>query len=270
MRTAYYLLWIAGPVLQLVLAGVIFRRGLRRQYPVFFWYILAQPISFLPQFVFYRISYAAYFWSYWVVSFISVMLGFFVMREVFVNLLRPYDSLRELGDVLFRWAAVVLIMVAIVSAASGTLPGVSRTTVAILALERGVRVMQCGLVLFMLLFSSHLGLTVRHHVFGVALGFGLFAAIQLITVILPAMAGYSQWVALPLANSISYLLSLGIWLWYLSRPEPERLPIEARTQTQRWNLALASAQHPVPQDGFMTAVEDAVERVLSRRETERR
>lgn len=270
LRAATYVLWFAGPILQLALATVIFRRGLRRQFPVFFIYTLAQPIVFLPQFVFYRISYAAYFWSYWVISFTTVMLGFFVMREVFVNLLRPYDSLRELGDVLFRWAGVVLIMVAVVSAASSSASMLSRTTVAILALERSVRVMQCGLVLFMLLFSSHLGLNARHHVFGLALGFGVFAAVELIIVTLPAMFGIGQSLGFTITKSTTYLLCVGVWMYYLSRPEPERKPIEARLETERWNLALAGVQNPIPQDGFMTAVEDAVERVLSRREIDSR
>jgi hypothetical protein len=268
LRIATYALWFAGPVLQLVLAAVIFRRGLRRQFPIFFIYTLAQPVAFLPQFVFYRISYAAYFWSYWVISFSTVVLGFLVMREVFVNLLRPYDSLRELGDVLFRWAGVVLVMVAVVSAASGSASVLSRTTVAILALERSVRVMQCGLVLFMLLFSSHLGLNARHHVFGLALGFGVFAAVELIIVTLPAMFGIGQSLGFTIVKSATYLLCVGLWFYYLSRPEPERLPIEARVQTHHWDVALAGIQNPIPQDSFMNAVEDAVERVLSRRESE--
>lgn len=270
LRTATYVLWFAGPILQLCLAVLIFRRGLRRHFPVFFLYTLAQPIVFLPQFVFYRISYAAYFWSYWCVSFLSVLLGFFVMREVFVNLLRPYDSLRELGDVLFRWSAVVLVMVAVVSAASSSLSGLSRTTVAILALERSVRVMQCGLVLFMLLFSSHLGLNARHHVFGIALGFGIFAAVQLIIVTLPAVFGANQPRVFSLATGCTYLITVGLWFYYLCRPEPERLPIKANTESQRWNLALAGIHNPIPQESFMTAVEDAVERVLSRRELDSR
>jgi hypothetical protein len=268
LRSATYALWFAGPILQLFLAGLIYRRGLRRQFPVFFLYTLAQPILFLPQFVFYRISYTAYFWSYWFVSFTSVLLGFFVMREVFVNLLRPYDSLRQLGDILFRWAAVVLVMVAVVSAASTSLSGLSRTTVAILALERSVRVMQCGLVLFMLLFSSHLGLNARHHVFGIALGFGIFAAVQLVIVTLPALIGAMQTLAVTLATGSTYLIAVGLWFYYLCRPEPERKPIEARVETQRWDVALAGMQNQIPQESFMTAVEDAVERVLTRRQSE--
>lgn len=270
MNAASYVIWIAGPAMQLVLAAVMLRRGLRRRFPVFFWYVVAQTISFVPQFVCFRISYTAYYWSYWAFSFISVTLGFMVIREVFIDLMRPYDYLRDLGDVLFRWASLVLVLVAIVSAVMSSVPGVSRTTVGILAVERGVRVMQCGMVLFMLLFSSHLGLTVRHHCFAVALGFGLFAAVELITVTITAMFGYFQPVALSMANSITYMVSIALWICYLSRPEPERMPIDARTQTERWNMALAGVQNVIPQESFMTAVEDAVERVLSRRDSESR
>jgi hypothetical protein len=148
------------------------------------------------------------------------------------------------------------------------MPHINRATVAILALERSVRVMQCGLVLFMFLFSSHLGLSSKHHVFGVALGFGIFAAVELIIVSLHAAFGPLNWQGLDVLKSGSYLISTLIWCYYLSSPEPERKPVEARVQSDRWNVALADIQSPVPQDSFMCAVESAVERVLTRRQVE--
>lgn len=267
-RFAIYALWFAAPFVQAVLAFVMFRRNLRRNFPVLFIYTVAQAAFFPVLITLYHTSYIGYFWAYWVTSFLGIVLGFLVMREVFVNLLRPYDALRDLGDVLFRWAAVVLFMVALVAAASGTMPHISRLTVAVLALERSVRVMQCGLVLFMFLFSSHLGLSSRHHVFGVALGFGIFAAVELIIVSLHAAFGPLNWQGLDVLKSGSYLVATLVWCYYLSAPEPERKPAELRVQSDRWNVALAGIQNPVPQDSFMCAVESAVERVLTRRETE--
>ena len=42
--------------------------------------------------------------------------------------------------------------------------------------------MQCGLVFFMLLFSEYLGISRRSFLFGTSLGFGLFAAINMLVV----------------------------------------------------------------------------------------
>ena len=40
--------------------------------------------------------------------------------------------------------------------------------------------MQCGLVFFLLLFSEYLGISRRSLLFGISLGFGLFAAINML------------------------------------------------------------------------------------------
>jgi len=47
-----------------------------------------------------------------------VVLGFKVIHEVFLDVFRPYHTLRDLGSVLFKWAGLVMLMVACVVAAS--------------------------------------------------------------------------------------------------------------------------------------------------------
>ena len=42
IRLLYYALWIAHPVLQAVIAGLMFWRRLHRKFPFFFGYILTQ------------------------------------------------------------------------------------------------------------------------------------------------------------------------------------------------------------------------------------
>ena len=42
------------------------------------------------------------------------VLAFAVLREIFVQIFRPYESLREFGNILFRWAALVLILIGVV------------------------------------------------------------------------------------------------------------------------------------------------------------
>jgi hypothetical protein len=170
--------------------------------------------------------------------------------------------------VLFRWAAVVLVLVAMVMGASGSQSEMPRLLGTILALERSVRVMQCGMVLFLLLFSSHLGLTARHHVFGISLGFGVFAAVDLIVATLRTTFGQVALTQMALLKPAAYACSIIIWTYWLRAPEPERKKVEMRQQAERWNFALADATRPVPQDSFMAAVESAVERVLTKRQSD--
>jgi hypothetical protein len=264
-----YALWVSPVILQAGLIVLMWRRGLRRTFPLFFSYLVAHLASFCIEFPLFHVSYSGYFYSYWTASIIASMLGLAVMHEVFSNIFKSYDSLQDLAMVLFRWAVAVLVLVAIIMGASSAHAQGSPLLSTILALERSVRVMQCGMVLFLLLFSSHLGLTSRHHVFGVALGFGVYAAVDLIIATLRAAFGDLASTQLALLGSLAYLTAVGLWVYHLRRPEPERKRIEARAKTDGWNYALAVAANGAPvQESFLAAVESAVERVLSKRENE--
>ena len=115
------------------------------------------------------------FYLSWVSTAISVALGFKVIHEAFLDAFRPFHTLRDLGTVLFKWAGLVMLLVAgVVSVStnsSDTVPWVQ----AILTAQRCVRIIQVGMVLFLLFFARYLGVSRRQHSFGIALGFGCFA-----------------------------------------------------------------------------------------------
>lgn len=265
-KATMYVLWVA-PVA--VLAGIVLlmlRRNLRRGFPFFFTFACFHTFSFVILFSLFHLSYKGYFYAFWVSGIIDSILGFLVMHEIFSLIFRPYDSLRELAAVLFRWAAAVLILVAIVVGASGEETAGSHIFSIILAFDRSLRVMQCGMVLFLLLFAAHVGLTKRHHVFGITLGFGVDASIQLIIATVRASVGPLAPVAFSFLASLSFGCAACLWAYYLRRPEPERQITPLREQANRWNFALCDAVNPAPQENFMSAVESAVERVLSKRD----
>src|SRR5438034_9154632 len=62
---------------------------------------------------------------------------------------------------------------------------------AIVTLQRCVRVVQCGLILFLLIFSKYLGVSWRQQSFGIALGFGSLAPAELTLVRFHASAHLS-------------------------------------------------------------------------------
>jgi hypothetical protein len=259
---AFYAFWMAPIPVLIFLAVTMIRRNLRRDFPVFFTYAVFQIATCTLLFAFFHWSYKAYFCTYWLTNAAGVVLGFAVIREIFANLFRPYDALRDLGAVLFRWAAVVLVMVAVVTVASGATSKINALVSVIFALERSVRVMQCGLVLFMLLFSAHLGISSKHHVFGISLGFGVFAAVELMIVTLFAL-GTHETVGMNLLKAMTYTAATVIWSYYMLSPEPERITDNARAHSERWNMALANVRDP--EYNFLPMVESVVERVLSQR-----
>src|SRR5579864_9357990 len=112
-------LWIAHPFLELLLVGIMFWRRLHRTFPVFFAYNVFQIVNFLILFPIYRSGISsAYFYAYWISAAISLAIGFKVIHEIFLDVLRPYPNLKDLGTLLLKWAALVMFLVALVVTAA--------------------------------------------------------------------------------------------------------------------------------------------------------
>ena len=51
---------------------------------------------------------------------LNAFFGFKVIHEIFLNVFRPYQYLKDLGTLLFKWAGVVLLLVSVVVAFSNS------------------------------------------------------------------------------------------------------------------------------------------------------
>jgi hypothetical protein len=142
---------------------------------------------------------------------------------------------------LFRWAFVVLVMVAIVSANRPSLTSSGLIT-AVLVLERSVRIVQCGLVVFLFMFASTLALSWRHYVFGVALGFGFFAAVELILAAVRVQVGPAADQTYIMLKPAAYAFSTIIWMTYVVAPTPKPFAVKAmfNHQVEEWNETILS------------------------------
>ncbi len=260
----YYALWMAHPILQLGIGIFMLRRGLLRQFKFFFGYIVTQLASFIivfPAFV-WR-SYSAAFYLYWCTCAISVAFGFLVIHEVFVDVFRSFHTLRDLGTVLFKWAGLVMLLVAGVVSVSANSTDMAPWMQAIITSQRCVRMIQVGMVLFLLFFAHYLGVSRRQHSFGIALGFGSFATIELILI--------CSWVGnhltgpwMSIVNMAAYNCSLALWLGYVMVKRPARDLAQSLLQPQRWEQSLSDIHHPVPADSLIPMFEGMVDRALSR------
>jgi hypothetical protein len=256
-------LWLAHPLLQGTLVAIMLWRKLYRTFPFFFAYIAFQIVSFAVTFPlredrFYRL----FFDFYWLTTAVSVVLGFFVIREIFLDVFRPYHTLRDLGSVLFKWAGLVMLMVAGVVAASTRANAGDLMVNAILTAQRSVRVVQCGLVLFLLVFARYLGVNREQKSFGVALGFGGFAIVELSLVAIgtdsmsPAISAF--------VNMTAYNLAILTWTGYMLLKSPAREDAASMLRPQRWEQSLNDLQNPVAADSLIPMFESMVDRALSR------
>ena len=263
IRVLYYALWVAHPVLQTAIAIAMFRRGQHRTFKYFFAYIVTQIMTFAVVFPIYRYYYSAAFYVSWISTAISVALGFMVIHEAFLDVFRPFHTLRDLGTVLFKWAGLVMLLVAGVVSVSTSSSDLAAWVQAIMTAQRCVRIIQVGMVLFLIFFARYLGVSRRQHSFGIALGFGTFAVVEL--ALIASWAGdHLGNTAMNLINMGAYNASLLVWLSYTVAKSPARDTSSNLLRPQRWEQSLSDIQHPLPADSLIPMFEGMVDRALSR------
>jgi hypothetical protein len=133
--------------------------------------------------------------------------------------------------------------------------------------DRSLRLMQCGLVFFLLLFNEYLGIPHRSMLFGISLGFGLFAAVNMLVATALSHHGWLTSVALSEINSIAYMVAVIIWLGYTlaAAPSKSRAREELLMRTEGWNTALEEAR-VVPVVSVLDVMDDTVSRLFNQSE----
>jgi hypothetical protein len=262
-------LWIAHPVLQSLVAAAMIRRKLYKTFPFFFAYVVAQMLIFAALYPIYKPAqrdlffYELFFDLYWSTTAISVLLGFKVIHEVFVDIFRPYHTLRDLGSVLFKWSGLVMLLVAGVITASSPVTQAGPLVQAIITLQRSVRVIQFGLILFLLFFSKYLGISWRQRSFGVALGFGGFAFMELAVLALHT-GSYMSALAANIVNMTAYNSAIVTWGVYMCMKSPLRESTSTLLKSQRWEQSLTDLTMPATADSLIPMFESMVDRAFSR------
>jgi len=264
-QSTMMLLWWSQPMLQTAVAAVVLRRKLYKQFPIFLWFLLAQVTIFVISYPIYRIyggSGYGYFGLFWTQQALNAVLSFKIIHEVFLDVFRPYHALKDLGTPVFKWAGLVMLLVAVVVAASNSFAQ-DPIEHAVLTLQRSVRLVQFGLILFLILFSRFLGVSRKQVSFGIALGFGLYGGVDLLLLAMHS-GGLIRKGNLNLIDMICCNLSILIWLGYSFSRSVVRESGTNYLQTQRWEKGLAALQTAETDDSLIPMFEGMVERAFSR------
>jgi hypothetical protein len=262
MTGLMYISWLLGPALEVTLLTFMLQRKLHLAFPRFFSYILFQVVKSGFLFIIYQRFEASYFDAYWTANAVSVLLALAVMDEILHNLFEEYGGIQNLGIIIFRWACGVLLVLSIVNALSTQAATADRVVAAVLGFDRSVRVMQCGLVLLLMVLCRLVRQCWRQHVFGIALGFGVSASIELILVSIVMHYGNGPAGIVSLTNSAAYNASTLIWIGYMSRQSHSIPQTTVAPQLNALNLAIVESTGSDVR--FLSMVEGAVERVLCR------
>ncbi|HEY2857019.1 MAG TPA: hypothetical protein VGJ21_01220 [Terracidiphilus sp.] len=275
MSLAEFLLWA-------VLAYFFWTKNLQKRFPAMGAYlalrVISTPVLLAVLWVHGQKWDLAYFFGYYAVYIASAVLLFFICIEVFRAALSSFLGLVRFGIVIFRWAAVVSVIVSFTSVTFSH-RGVPSLPDIAYGLMRSVSIMELSLLAFLCLSMNALQLPIRDLSFGIALGFGTMAANDLT---ISALLKWDSSLTTPLQYFYEgvTLFAIGLWVAYAALPEPVRKPIvvAASSTIYRWNEIASALGHkgtkvavPATANGFfLSDVEKVVDKVLTRslRETE--
>lgn len=232
--------WIAALLLQAVLTGILLVKRTWKKFPFFVAYCLANLVLGLACYAAHGWFPRFYFTIYWVKEALGVLLGLAVVYEIFRHLFRPYPALRRLATQIFHVAVVLLVLLGCIVAYQQHSGETYPLMAACLAMEQVTRIIEVGLLGFLFLFASAFGLHWRQYVFGMALGLGVFAAVELVAVTMRLQFGFTANSMFNVVRTISFNSSLFIWIGYLLAPELAVSPAEVpkRAQLEQWNKAV--------------------------------
>jgi len=211
-----YLIWILTTSLQIAVISGLVRKRLFRSLPIFRIYTafaICRAVGLSAVLI--GRNPAAYFYAYWACEFVSLILGLLMIREILIALLHEKPYWRTPVMRIFQVSSAVLILVSVALSSRNMSSDSAQVTNTVLAMERALRLIQCGLLVFVLLFSGVLRLTWRHYLFGVTAGMAVIASSSLAVITLRLYFGRIADQQTLLLTPASYLLAASVWTFYI-------------------------------------------------------
>ena len=240
----WHYLWLAPHTLQIVILVAMIRRQMLRDFPVFFTYTAFEIVQGTILFVLDHnaaVSAIQYWHTHWAGMIVSIALRSAIIYEIVVHLFRPYPAIERLGRTAFRWTAAFLVLVGAVVLARAPWDDPTRILFGIHVVSVAVSLVQCGLLLFIFVFSSYFNLSWRNYVFGIAVGMGILSLVNLAVASIEILA----WKApgsylLDFVSMATYHCSVLIWLWYSLAREPVHYTVKdlPNSDLEKWNAEL--------------------------------
>jgi hypothetical protein len=240
----WHYLWIAPRALQAVIVIVMIRRRLLHEFPMFLSYTVFEIINGGTLFILDHrasISPDQYWLAHWTASALSIALRFAVVYEIFSHVFAPYPALGRLSRILFQWAAVVLVLIGVVVAAYAPGDAAQPLFSGVYVVDRGVGLIQASLLALLFLCSSYFRLSWKSHVYGIAIGVGIFSTVDLATAAMEARSWPSgSSYIFDFVTMATYHCCVLIWLVYLLAPETSRISAKElpKNDLEQWNAEL--------------------------------
>lgn len=224
-----------------LLAVILCKRRLYRDFPCFFAFVLYEIAEFILLFALRsvpRVTEEKYMYAYYATLMLSIILCFGVIDEVSRDLFRESQFLKAAARRSLQCVTGLLLGVGVLLAVYAPGDNSVRWIAGVSIVNRGAAMVQCGLLLCLLLFSRFLGLSWRRPAFGITLGLGILTSVDLASRAVRTEFSSNVWVPyLDLLATGTYLLCVSIWIGYLLVPEPKpaSLTVVPHDEVETWN-----------------------------------
>lgn len=248
LPTIQWVLAYATTLLQLLLLVALLRGGHQSRFPVFCLYTGFSVVRAGAVLASWSLlgSYELYFYVYWISAPLMSLLGLAVIHEIYSDVLRSHPDLASSSTAVFCCAMLALVgtawLVSLVESGSER----SQLTAGLMAFLGGVRLVQAGLIMFLILLVRSLGLLWHGLSFSIALGFGLFASATAAAGIVRLYFGVAADAMNSFMITLAFFAATMVWVRAAFR----------RTETERFTVLL-----PLPE---LDAWNQSILRVLRR------
>jgi len=216
--------WLAVLALGLLLQLTSLVRGflarLVARYGFFYAYLLSTAVGNILAVILWRFaSSSSYRSAYWILQFLTLLIGCGIVLEIFKHVLSPYRGAEK-----FATAVGLSTFGAIFCFAIAYRLVVSSPDQAFFELERNVRTVQALFLCGILTVVSYYRIPIGKNLKGMISGYGLYIVTSLFTLAVRAYAGpqfNSSWSVI---QPLSFDVSLGIWLVALWSSHPNPAP----------------------------------------------
>lgn len=238
---AFFLL---EPLPCLLILLVIFRKKLYRDIPWFTILMSETIISAIAMLLIWQLgTWNQYFIASWMERAVSIVLDFMVILDIIRSLFSEYPSIRRILVSVLVLVGIAVIAVAVIIAPVSIQQFTAKHARApfILTVDRGLCMIQTGLIMSLFGVCSILGLSWRNYLFGIPFGYGLYATSRVYLVAL-FMTGNHMLTKVMVATSIAALVMQFVWLFYFLLPDPvslRKFKPTAAADLDRWNSALS-------------------------------
>jgi hypothetical protein len=223
----------------MLVSAIFLWRGTYRQLPLFFVYVLSAWIIGIVRYIAFQLGKQPYFYTFWISELAAAVTVSLALYEVFLRrLFMRFYKVRFYRN-LFPAIAIVILFLTIITSLQAP-----DKRAAFLMASRGFDFVRTSVLVFFVALMAIMGREWKRYDFGIALGFGLQAAVALVNAAVRTRVHYKPTI-LGTIEVIAYDAACLIWLITFLKPEKSLIPTpadqltpETLQQARKWEDTL--------------------------------